>query len=323
MNCTQLESLFPVQRYSGNPIIKCQSNDWKDSQIYDPVVLQDPADPDGLIMYASGMTAPTKYGVQSIGRFTARKSAPYDWTVTHGPVFSLAAESDWESGAPEGGVRLGSVVYDATCGMYFLYYTGGEPMSFKIGLATSSDGIHWMRDPHAGGLVVSPAGDEYAVNDPAVIKDGETWYMYFGYRREGSLLEGIRYATSSDGRTWTRQAGNLLSLGKPGSYDCKHIEWHQVFKLGSEYVLLYECFDGSSYSIAIAHSTSPSGEFFKSPANPVLAKTGVPGTFDQFHVATACLVEIDGRWIVYYSGAFDATPEYGTSHWHLGAGALG
>jgi len=321
-NFEELEALFPLNRYEGNPIIKCESKDWKDSQIYDPVVLEDPNDENRLIMYASGMTAPVQLGTQSVGRFTAHKSNPFKWELTHGPVFSRSDEIGLK-GQKSSGARLGSVVYDDVRKKYFLYYTSVSAEGYRLGVVTSTDGIHWESFENATGSIIPLIENEIHLNNPCVIKDGETWYMYFGYRTDKGTLKGVRYATSPDGITWTRQPGNLLSVGVPGDYDSQYIEWFQVFKLGADYVMVYECFDNESYSIALANSKGPDRPFTKSRLNPVLSKTGIAGAFDEFHVATGSLYFINGSWILYYCGAFSDASEYGKSRWHLGAAYLG
>jgi predicted GH43/DUF377 family glycosyl hydrolase len=319
----ELEALFPLKRYEGNPIIECESKDWKDSQVYDPVVLEDPNDENRLIMYASGMTAPVQLGRQSVGRFTAHKSNPFKWELSHGPVFTWSDEIGWKGGGGNG-VRLGSAVYDDLSKRYLLYYTSIDQRGGStLGVVTSTDGIHWERCENITGPLIPFIENETNLNNPCVIKDGDTWYMYFGYRTDKGTLKGVRYATSPDGIKWTRQPGNLLSVGVPGSYDSQHIEWFQVFKLGVDYVMVYECFDNISYSIAMANSEGPDLPFAKSRLNPMLSKTGIAGTFDEFHVATGSLYFINGSWILYYSGAFNDVSEYGKSRWHLGAAYLG
>jgi len=87
--------------------------------------------------------------------------------------------------------------------------------------------------------------------------------------------------------------------------------------------MVYECFDKISYSIAMAKSDGPDRPFTKSRLNPILSKTGIAGTFDEFHVATASLHLINDSWILYYCGAYNNVSEYGKSRWHLGAAYLG
>ena len=112
-------------------------------------------------------------------------------------------------------------------------------------------------------MILDASGDEVHVNDPAVIRVGAAWYMYYGYRTVSQVLPGIRVATSVDGRSWTKHTGDVLSKGAAGSYDDHYIEWHQVFKLGTNYVMVYEAYDGANYSISLAQSTDPLGPFLK------------------------------------------------------------
>ena len=124
------------------PAICSRTGDWKDSQIYDPTLLVNPKDPAQLILWTSGMYAPVASGEQCIGRFTASVKDPKCWVEeAANPVFRKSTNG-WDNGYY--GVRLGSVVYDQ--GTYLLYYTGiTADGHFKLGLATSEDGIKFAR----------------------------------------------------------------------------------------------------------------------------------------------------------------------------------
>jgi hypothetical protein len=51
---------------------------------------------------------------------------------------------------------------------------------------------------------------------------------------------------------------------------------------------------------------------------PFVAKSGVAGTFDQFHTATGHAMVINGYWYMIYCGAIDHDQPYTTNHWQMG-----
>jgi hypothetical protein len=108
--------------------------------------------------------------------------------------------------APCPGIAEGS-----TC--YRMWYTGEDSAGvYRVGYAISPDGINWTRIPGAAGsgaaLGTGPSNafDRNGAAYPHVIKDGETfklWYAGYG----ASYIDGVGYATSTDGLNWTRYNG--------------------------------------------------------------------------------------------------------------------
>lgn len=91
-----------------------------------------------------------------------------------------------------------------------MWYTGYnpelQPLTMKLGLATSDDGIHWKRSSQ------NPLVDEYWVEDMMVVRHDGRYYMF----AEGSE-DQAQLLTSPDGVSWTRE-GTLdvrLANGQP------------------------------------------------------------------------------------------------------------
>jgi hypothetical protein len=291
-------------RYAGNPTIPLVASSWYESQIYDFCVFVDPTDSTKLVMYCSGMASPVNSGVQSIGRFTATVADPYTWT-NQGQVLT-ASVSGWDSDK----VRLGSVVYDS--GTWYMYYCNASGDQ-SIGLATSSNGTTFTKS--ASNPILTPTGqgrnDGTSVSEATVIKEGSSWTMIYGYRNGVTILPGYRYATSSDGVTWTKGGSGDILTTSP-----LYAEFHQLIKIDGLYYLIYETgSDTVPYHINGAVGPTAIGPFTQLALNPLLEKSDTPGSFDRYHVATASIFQVGGRWLMFYQGAQDHDQPYYTNSW--------
>jgi predicted GH43/DUF377 family glycosyl hydrolase len=304
-------------RYPGNPIIPHSgiSGDWKEGQVQESFVFADPADASRLIMFYSGCRRTGGVPATFIGRATAHVENPFAWTDhPANPLLSPGA-----SPYNMRNVRLDSVVY--VDGAYWLYSSGtGDAKLSKDGysfesilLARSSDGVRftWQTEP-----VLLPTEDERDVSQAAVLREDGLWYLYYSYRtRTGQVLPGLRLATSTDGVHWTKTGRQILSC-TPGSYDAKYYEWHQILKLGRDYVLLSECYDGKHWSIGAAHSVSPTTGWIKRET-PLLEPSRVPGAYDEHHVATPALFDVGSRVFFFFQGG-NNLGNYMLSEWDIG-----
>ena len=83
--------------------------------------------------------------------------------------------------------------------------------------------MSWERNP---ANPVLPAGgpgsfDERFASDPCVLKDGDTWVMfYFGYADDGHARDS--FAMSRNLRDWIKSEEILLDVGLVGSIDSLH-----------------------------------------------------------------------------------------------------
>ena len=129
------------------------------------------------------------------------------------PVLCPGTPGEWdESGSGE----LSIIRKDS---IYYLYYDGWNAAGVhQIGLATSTDLTKWTKEPTNPVLTVSPGEwDEDCVEDMTVIYFprateyspivGE-WKMWYEGKGAGKCQVG--YATSNDGITWSKYAGNPL-----------------------------------------------------------------------------------------------------------------
>jgi hypothetical protein len=332
---SEFEDAMPPVRYKGNPVIV--HNGWSSGQVMEPCIITNPKDTSKLIMfYGGGHLIKEDGGRWAIGKAWAEKSDPHVWHEFPGnPIIKPDPKIPFESSA----IRMDCVLYNPDTDEYWIYYTGGqnEPWSNAIGLAvcaTGKDGYSHVNEEnirkYEGNPILSPTGqgrdDGVGVSQAAVIKSGETYYMYYSYRlsntNESDILPGIRYATSKDGINWTKQGkGNLLGRGGKGSPDSKYFEWKQVFKAFDRYILIWEAFDGTTWTVCMATALSPEGNWVKSSGNPIFQPSGIAGTFDEKFVATPGFYLINNRWYLFYQGAKDGG-NYNYNHWDMGVAEL-
>lgn len=278
---------------------------WYEEQVFDFQVLVDPSDATRLLCYASGMTTPANSTNIKIGRFHAPLSGDLTSWTDDGIVLSPTA-STWDATF----VRMGSLFYES--GTFYMFYSGRSGSGTSIGLATSTNGTTFTK--FAGNPILTPTGqgrnDGGHVEEPAVIKEGASWTMIYAYV-SGVTLPGYRYATSSDGTTWTKGgAGDILNNEPLFS------EFHQILNFGAnDYALIYEAGNFSTaYNLFVARSTAVTGPYTNWINNPLLRQASAP-VFDRYHIATPFIIQINGQWKLFYCGASDADQPFNTNTW--------
>jgi hypothetical protein len=316
-------------RYSGNPIINHTGGGaWYASQIYDFGRLDDPNDATKFDMFVTGMAAPTETGIQSIGLFHGNVSNP-EVLTEHGGVGNgqILQGSGIPGSFDETSVRIGGKpVYDPDSGLYYLYYTGYDGGSQNIGLATSptAEGPYTR---YSGNPILTPSGqgrdDGANIEEFCVIKEGSVWtgiYCVF----TGATIH-LAPAISSDGKNWTK-VGAASILGPRPDTTTSFPQYHQLIKkddlVPGLYALVYEDggildADTNVYKIRVATSPQAIGPYtpVQSP-EPLLAGSGVPGSFDQIHVATPDLEDFSGSKFLYFCGT--AAPGAFEGNWSAG-----
>jgi hypothetical protein len=167
----------------------------------------------------TGSSTPAFSPGNSIGRATAPGPAG-PWTVDPTPVLRPGPAPSWDDIT----VAHPSVLLTPTG--YIMYYAGvGDDGVARIGMATSSDGVHWTKragpastDPRfrQSTPVLQPgegaAWDANGVMDPSALQTPDGWVMSYRATIPANGPVPIRYdfgfATSQDGTSWTKLAAN-------------------------------------------------------------------------------------------------------------------
>ena len=188
-------------------------------------------------------------------------------------------------------------------GTYKMWYSGQDGTSYRIFHATSPDGLTWTKMTNVieaannltgtygriplGG---SGRGDATHVFQPRVIKDGNTYKMWYTGANGGTFT--IFHATSSDGLTWTKMtnvieaANNLtgtygrIPLGGTGKGDVSGVLLLGVIKDDNVYRLWYFGNEGSNWK-GIYYATSTDGGLTWTKKNNTTATASDSGPFSN------------------------------------------
>lgn len=201
------------------------------SNVFEPNILPDGAG--GYIMYYTG-----GWGTPNICRATAPDLV--NWTkYASNPIVANHCRS--------------FVLQD---GSTFYMYTAPTAQT-TIDLYTSSDGISFTLDT-AAAIAIGTAGqwDDHGIANSFVWKESANdWRMLYEAKRNGTAWH-IGYATSTDGRVWTKSGSNPV-IQDGGNNGGQGGPW--VTKVGSTYYLWYHRSLGGTNSLPtdIYRMTSP------------------------------------------------------------------
>ncbi len=125
------------------------------------------------------------------------------------PVLTADPSHSWESRYvfnPAAIVRDGRV--------YLLYRAQGSDLVSRIGLAWSTDGVHFQRLAEP---VIEPSSDvdSHGCEDPRIVEIGSTYYLT--YTAYDGISARLSLATSTDLRNWTKHGAMFGDFVTPGN----------------------------------------------------------------------------------------------------------
>jgi hypothetical protein len=144
------------------------------------------------------------------------------------------------------------MVIDGLFHMWYIFGTGWKKYSpnavpdrtYKIGHATSPDGVNWVKK-EARQIICDRLGPEESQALPTVVKVGHRYHMFFCYRESFDFrrVNGrgyrIGHAWSDDLVNWNRDDGTPLLEGTPGAWDGDMQCYPHVFECDGKVYLLY------------------------------------------------------------------------------------
>ena len=167
------------------------------------------------------------------------------WASTIG-ADAWASSTSWDKGGIARGI---SVLYRN--GIYHLWYAGTNENNlaispfWRIGYATSIDGINWTKQNNGNPVIVPTKSWELNnASYPNVIYENGTYKMWYaaGYGDSGNQ---IVYATSTDGINWEKLENENPALTTSSSgFDSGNIISPFVMKDGKVYKMWYSGYNG-------------------------------------------------------------------------------
>ena len=211
------------------------------------------------------------------------------------PILPLGNPGQWD--AVE--AAFGHVLFDGSS--YHMWYSGAQQENnYRIGYATSSDGINWNKPVNNPVLGVGASGafDEEEVWLPTVLFDGSQYKMWY----TGSVSSGgIGYATAADPTVWTRHAGApVLDKDGSSSWEQRRVLNPVVLRSDTLYQMWYSA-ESISSRWQTGYATSTDGvNWSKHPDNPVL--TIGANEWDAVAALAGTVLFEDGQYHMWYHG---------------------
>lgn len=179
--------------------------------------------------------------------------------VGEGPV--LAASLNEPCLVGDGFVK----VIDGVFHMWYIFGTGWKKYApdsapdrtYKIGHATSVDGINWVKE-EARQIITDQLGPDESQALPTVVQIGERFHMFFCYRESFDFRNAkgrgyrIGHAWSDDLQDWTRDDEHPRLEGTYGGWDSDMQCYPHAFECDGKTYLLYNGNEFGRYGFGLA-----------------------------------------------------------------------
>jgi hypothetical protein len=215
---------------------------------------------DAIYAYTCGWNRRVSVSVDTaIGLAISRDNGLTFQRIGNGPV--LAASQHEPCLVGDGFVKIIGNVFH----MWYIFGTGwrqyGKDVppdrTYKIGHATSSDGIDWSKE-EARQIISDRLGPEESQALPTVIEINGRHHMFFCYRQSSDFRKNsargyrIGHAWSDDLSNWTRDDENPLLDVSAGEWDADMQCYPHVFACDDNVYLLYNGSEFGRYGFGLA-----------------------------------------------------------------------
>ncbi|KAA3619566.1 MAG: T9SS C-terminal target domain-containing protein [Calditrichaeota bacterium] len=220
------------------------------------------------------------------------------------PILPLGNTGNWDDTE----AAYATVLFDGT--IHQMWYSGApQEDTYRIGYATSTDGLNWIKDATNPVLGLGAAGTFDSINLwlPAVLFDGSQYEMWYS---GGLTASGIGFATSPDPVSWSRPgSGPVLAKGSSGAWDESYAFRPVVLRSDTLYHMWYT---GRSASDLwqTGYATSTFGITWDKHSNNPVLPIGAAGTWEDRAVAAGSILFEDGQYQMWYHGARNNLSDY-------------
>ena len=214
--------------------------------------------------------------IPPLSLFPSAYAASGQWVKYAGNPVLLPTAGSWDGDY----VTTPRVLYDGTT--FRMWYQGGLSGVSRIGYATSTDGMNWVKH----GIVLSP-GPKGSWDNSSVALGSVTWngtaYLMWYSGSNGITYPGgaVGLAVSKDGLNWVKYSGNPVLTPSGLGNDQVYIATPYVIRLNLTYNMWYTGKSAAAPTInKILYATSFDGIKWTKWPSPVLAPASDPTAWD-------------------------------------------
>lgn len=236
--------------------------------------------------------------------------AQVEWTkYTGNPVLTPGSSGEWD----DAGFAGQSVLYNE--GIYKMWYGASDGTHFRIGYATSPDGINWKKyddslttdPPYAESDPVLGLGpgsfESQVVYFPTVYYDGTFYSMW--YAGTNGYSDRVGYAWSQDGIVWTKDTldNPVITVGQTGDWDDTAVDPGPVKYNGTNFEMIYNGLHGQVFQGGYA--TSPDGVVWTKDTlrNPIFpAGSDTSWDYPRANPTSVVYNSYTSKYYLFYSG---------------------
>ena len=276
-------SPYEFKDYLNNPILIPTGVNF-DLDIRDPVMIFDGGK---YKMYYTAIT----YGARGAISY-AESVDGLNWTrpLTN-PVLYPGEPGSWDSQC----LASGAII--KIDGVLHLYYEGFNDHNgqWHIGLATSVDGINWVKKMNP--VVYAGSGWQYQLKPTSIVRKGNQYLLYFVGRNYPDYKIGV--AVSENGVNFTKYAGNPIltpNFGWEGTMN----SIASVIVDGDSLMMVYSTRQGTKSYFGAAGSQD-GYSWTKNPL-PIFDNLNTSGDWAKASIDYPFLIKTDTQYRIYYAG---------------------
>ncbi len=231
------------------------------------------------------------YNSASMNTWYATSQDGLNWQLgSNNPVLTKGNPGTWDDYSAISGpvIKVGNE--------YKMYYMGfqSEYDYWHIGLATSTDGINWTKNPYP---VVHAAPDEVQIMPSEVLLVNDTYYLYYSVRQKPYY--DIRLATSSDGINFTKYYGNPILVAEY-NWEGTGVYSPSIIYDNDQYKMIYANINEPGGALGMAYS-SDGINWIKDLGNPFFSNADIQNNWCN-RITYPFWRKYNNQYRIYYTG---------------------
>lgn len=212
--------------------------------------------------------------------------------VSNAPVVAVGPNNSWDQSR----VGSASIIFDGS--VFKMWYEGYSGSTWRIGYATSSNGISWSKYPSY--LIDSlDGGINFNIHDPKVMFIDTEYKVWYAASDSSINNIHINYSESLDGINWNSSLVNIMPLSLSWEHD---ISFPYTIFVNNQYKMWYAArgsYNGSISHWRIGYATSTDGINWTKYPTPVM---DITQSWEGIDIANPSVLFENGTYHMWYHG---------------------